>query len=196
MRMGTEQPLLILVSGLPGTGKTSIARRIADRFQVPLLNKDSIKETMFDQLGVGNRSWSKKLSQASFAILFKVVEAVLTAGASMVVEGNFPAGFTKEAIANLKNRVSFSILEVQCVTAREVLLSRYRARLAGQNRHPGHLDGQVYLELQESLGREDQGAKTLGGRTLTLDTSNFDEVALNDIFSAIRLEIPSMKMQE
>ncbi|WP_425432548.1 AAA family ATPase [Hydrococcus rivularis] len=43
--------LLILISGLPCTGKTTLARKIAQKLQLPLVCRDDIKESLFDSLG-------------------------------------------------------------------------------------------------------------------------------------------------
>ena len=44
---------LVIVSGLPGAGKSQVAARIAGRFALVLLSKDAIKEILFDTLGTG-----------------------------------------------------------------------------------------------------------------------------------------------
>lgn len=49
-------PQVILVNGLPATGKTTLARRIATDLRLPLLAKDAIKETLFDTLGWSDRA--------------------------------------------------------------------------------------------------------------------------------------------
>ena len=45
---------LLLVTGLPATGKTTLARLLARRFTAPLLAKDVIKEPLLDVLGAAD----------------------------------------------------------------------------------------------------------------------------------------------
>lgn len=40
-------PVLITISGLPGTGKTYLARRIAERLPLALLESDALRKTLF-----------------------------------------------------------------------------------------------------------------------------------------------------
>jgi broad-specificity NMP kinase len=43
-------PVLILITGAPCTGKTTIAQHLAGKFQLPVVHKDDIKERLFDRL--------------------------------------------------------------------------------------------------------------------------------------------------
>jgi len=46
---------LIIINGLPGTGKTTIAKPMAEQLGFPLVSKDTIKEFLFDTIGVSDR---------------------------------------------------------------------------------------------------------------------------------------------
>ena len=46
---------VVVVNGLPGVGKTSLASKIATQLSWPLLTKDMIKESLFDSIGWGDR---------------------------------------------------------------------------------------------------------------------------------------------
>jgi adenylate kinase family enzyme len=42
------KPLLLIVTGPPGVGKTTVAEALAPRLGLPLLAKDDLKETLHD----------------------------------------------------------------------------------------------------------------------------------------------------
>ena len=46
-----EKPWVIIVSRPPCTGKTTLGQRIARELEFPFVNKDNIKELLFDRLG-------------------------------------------------------------------------------------------------------------------------------------------------
>ena len=69
--------LLIIVNGPPGSGKTTLGTRIAETFDLPFINKDGIKELLFDTLGWSDREWSKRLGAATYTILYHIIEAEL-----------------------------------------------------------------------------------------------------------------------
>src|SRR3954469_22397130 len=57
----SERPLYpaamfaVVVSGLPGRGKSTFAVRLAEQLRLPLLSKDHIKEVLADAIGGGSR---------------------------------------------------------------------------------------------------------------------------------------------
>ena len=83
------EPLLVIVTGPPSAGKTTLARRIARDLGIPLFARDDIKEILFDSLGWSDRAWSRKVGHASWQILYHAMEELLRAGQSLVVESNF-----------------------------------------------------------------------------------------------------------
>jgi hypothetical protein len=59
----------VVVSGLPGSGKTTLARRLSLPLGLPVVDKDDVLERLFMERGIGDASWRRSLSRESDGIL-------------------------------------------------------------------------------------------------------------------------------
>jgi dephospho-CoA kinase len=50
--------LFVVVSGLPGSGKTTLGRRLAPALDLPLIDKDDILNRLFESKGIGTWTWT------------------------------------------------------------------------------------------------------------------------------------------
>jgi glucokinase len=65
----------VLVSGPPGSGKTTIPIPLASALGLPLLAKDTVKEALIPRRRRPERS--RELGRAAFAVLFAVARSQL-----------------------------------------------------------------------------------------------------------------------
>lgn len=164
------QARFIVVTGLPCTGKTTVARRVATRFGYPLLEKDVVKEALFDSLGTGDRDWSRRLSTASFAVLLASAERLLTGGGSVVIEGNFRPEHAP-AIERVRHAHNVRLVQVLCGGRGPVLIERFESRVRRRSRHPGHVDAAALEELRASLALGFAEPLALDALTLRFDST-------------------------
>lgn len=134
-----QSPYLIVVTGLPATGKSTLARELARLLRAPLIGKDMIKEPLLDVLGAADSERSRQLSTASFAILFGIARELLASGLSLIVEGNFrPGEHERPLLAGLPPGTG--ILQVLCRVEESERLERLQRRATDPRRHAGHRD--------------------------------------------------------
>jgi predicted kinase len=175
---------IIIVSGPPCTGKTTLGKRIAQEFQLPFVNKDDIKESLFNRLGWKDDNWSRMLSLASYDLLYYFIVAQIAVGRSLVVEGNFKPEVDTEKILALKEHFDFEPLQIQCQARGKVLARRFKARI-GQ-RHAGHVDHEIYERLKPVLLKGKHDPLNVGGQVIEVDTTDFQAIDYGKIFEAIR----------
>jgi hypothetical protein len=66
---------LIVVSGAPGTGKSTIAAALGAAVRFPVLSLDPIKEALADVLGLGGEDWSNQVGDAAAEVVFRLAAA-------------------------------------------------------------------------------------------------------------------------
>jgi predicted kinase len=129
---------LTIILGSPASGKTTLARQLAADLSLEYLCKDDIKEALFDSLGVGDRGWSRRLSEASFAVLGRLAGVQLALGRSLIVEGNWRPGHTPLLRAALDGAAARAV-QIWCCAEPAEIVRRFTQR----RRHAGHLDPSI-----------------------------------------------------
>jgi tRNA uridine 5-carbamoylmethylation protein Kti12 len=71
--MKAKPPVLILVSGLPSSGKSTIAEYLSRHLRAPLFTRDMFKEIMFDTFGWDkDQEWLDKIGFVATKTFFKL----------------------------------------------------------------------------------------------------------------------------
>ena len=138
---------LILVAGMPATGKSTLAKKLGAAFGLPVLEKDEIKEGMFDTIGYADLAAKRQLDKAAAAVLVRVARAVLESGSSAILVNNFDSDMRDDVQAMI-DACDCRVVTVFLNGDADVLYERYVARDKKKVRH----------QVPEQSDRIDHGA--------------------------------------
>lgn len=180
---------VIVLTGMPATGKSTICKALAEHFGYPVVEKDAIKEEMFDTVGFTCYAQKRALDHAANAVVNHIVEQILKTGGSVIVDNNFDDISGKRFTAILEKYAP----KCACVFLHgdlDVLHERYTIRDNAHARHLGHVlqdhyppqpgDSLYYTmtrdEFYEKFMKRGMGSFTCPGGRLEVDTTDFANV--------------------
>jgi hypothetical protein len=139
---------LIVVSGAPAAGKSTVAAALGPALGWPVLSLDTIKEALADVLGVGDKDWSNQLGDAAAEVVFRLSAQFPDA----VAEGWWRRARRDRALVEFAGAT-----EVFCYCDPRTAADRAVSRLS-RGRHPIHRDvidpaglGEVTASLAASV---------------------------------------------
>lgn len=166
--------VFVVVSGLPGAGKSTIGRAVAGQLQLPCLDKDDFLDRLLDSSSNTQmeRSALSRNADAMFIESAKQADGAVLVSFWRRPELSTTSGTPTEWLAELSDPI-----ELWCQCPPETAVRRFLTR----RRHPGHGDearrSDQLLEQFESLDR----LGPLGvGRLVLVDSSgqlDIDELA-------------------
>jgi predicted kinase len=181
-------PALIVVTGAPGSGKTTIAEPLAARLGLPLIAKDELKEALWEHLGPGDRERFLAYGRATYPLMLLVARVILRSGGSAMVEANFRPDFAAADLEALRKETPFRVVQILCRADPDTCLARYRDRAESDARHQMHRVGGAESEAAVERQLRDgvwERPIPLGGKLFTVDTNEpVDVDALADAVAA------------
>jgi predicted kinase len=119
-------PLLVVVSGPAGSGTTTLARALADAIPCPAISRDEVKEGLAHSEVGYTPEPGDALSVRALDTFFGVVELLVDAGVTLVVEASFQHGLWQRGLEPVLRRARVRIVYCQtdAATARERITHR------------------------------------------------------------------------
>lgn len=141
---------VVMVNGVPASGKSSVSRALADATGWPILTLDTIKNPFLATLPPGDRLFNRTLGRASYAAIFDLI-ADAPAGSIFIIDAWFgfqpldvlEQGLARAGVADLA--------EVWCHAPPQTVGDRYAARL--DQRPAGHPGADYVPELIALAGK-------------------------------------------
>jgi predicted kinase len=100
--------MLIVFAGLPGTGKTTIAKELARQLEAVYLRIDSIEQTMRD-----SGAYNNLMDDAGYRVAYVIAEENLRLGRIVIADSVNPLELTRDAWLSVATKAQVCAVEVE-----------------------------------------------------------------------------------
>lgn len=135
---------VVLVNGVPASGKSAVARALAGATGWPLLALDTIKNPFLTELPLGDRLFNRTLGKASYAVIFDLLRDA-PAGTTTIIDAWFGFQPPERLAQGLQVGGIAQVAEIWCHAPPQTIGQRYGSRI-GQ-RPAGHPGAEYVPEL-------------------------------------------------
>jgi len=181
-----KQPNLILILGLPGAGKTTLAKKLATKLNLPLIIKDDLKVLLLDTYGWKDREASVRAGGVSYKIMDYVIEEQLRVGNSLIVESTFDPKFDDARFQTWEQKYHVRYAQLYCYADADVIRKRFRDRSKTDDRHVSYTEGEAGLQNLEKYIQQGINPLAISGSLIEVDTTDFNKVDFEGLLVRLR----------
>ena len=142
------KPAFVVVSGLPGTGKSYFCRRLAERIPVIILESDVMRKTLFP-----SPTYSTAESARLFQAIHNLIEYLLKKGIPLVLDATNLSERNRERLYHIAYQLDARLVMVRVEAPPEVVQERLRNRAngTGSEEDQSEADWAVFQRMKTSV---------------------------------------------
>ncbi|MBN1693135.1 MAG: ATP-binding protein [Dehalococcoidales bacterium] len=143
------EPTIIVVSGLPGTGKSYFCRRLAERLPFLILESDALRKRLFPE-----PKYTAEESASLFRAIYQLIVDLLKKGIPVILDATNLEERYRERIYNIAENVDAKLIMVSVKAPPELVQKRLKKRLENKNIHDNSdADWAVYQKMKPRVER-------------------------------------------
>ena len=142
-------PVFVIISGLPGTGKSHFSRKLAKRMPSVILESDALRKRMYP-----SPTYSAQESHRLFDACHRLIEELLDSGITVILDATNLVEQHRERLYHISQRLKAKLIIVRVEAPREIALQRLQGRSRGID--PGDnsdADSGVYQKMRARAER-------------------------------------------
>jgi predicted kinase len=168
------EPILIVVSGLPGTGKSFFARKLAERLPFLILASDTLRKVLFP-----SPHYEESENKRLFSACHVLIEELLMEGIPVIFDATNLLEHHREYLYRAAERANAKLIVVRVEAPTEVVRQRLLARKeANMTQDDSEADWEVYTKMKPRKQK-------ISRNHLVLDTSQDTNAVIDKIVRAI-----------
>ncbi|MET8582368.1 AAA family ATPase [Streptomyces collinus] len=134
----TSAVCLVLVGGLPGSGKSTLSGALADRLGVTLLSSDRMRKELAGipaeqsaAAGFGEGLYTPEWTARTYAALLDRAAALLSCGESVVLDATWSGAAQRSAALRVAEETRADLVALHCQVPGDLSTARLRTRARG-----------------------------------------------------------------
>lgn len=166
----TVNPAFIVVSGLPGTGKSYFCRKLTERLPFPILESDALRKVLSP-----SPNYSPGESNRLFGACHLLIEELLRRGIPLIFDATNLVERHRERLYQIADRIGARLIIVRVEAPPELVRQRLQHRSAAVDPEgKSEADWRVYQKMRTSVQR-------IRRNYFAVDTSNDITPVINKI---------------
>jgi aminoglycoside phosphotransferase family enzyme/predicted kinase len=186
------RPALVLVTGITGTGKSTVAQELARRWDFSYISSDETRKALagmgaeehrYEEFGEG--IYSAEFSQRTYESMFQQAEEQLKAGRSVVLDGTFRRSAERSGAISSAQALGMETWIIECQLPDHIARQRLESRLAeGTSVSDGRWE--LYHRQQQEW---EPVSEVAADRYISLDTSGPVEENLQELLHRLYINV-------
>ena len=141
------KPVLVVVSGLPGTGKSYFSKQLAEKVPFLVLESDALRKILFS-----SPNYSSQESSQLFRAIHRLLRELLKKGIPLILDAtNLSERFRKHLYA-IVDHLDVKLVLVRVEALSDVVYQRLESR-AGDSKNISDADWSVYRRMLPSVDK-------------------------------------------
>ncbi|MEM7801564.1 MAG: AAA family ATPase [Chloroflexota bacterium] len=173
------------MTGRPGAGKTTLARKLGEQLWMPVISRDALKEGFIHTLGIGHDQLPANTNGIVSDLFFETVAHYLSNGVSIIAEAAFQHQIWASKIAEISGLAN--VLLLICALDGKLAVERHRQRaLVDSRRFFFHGDHVASKSARHSMDIPHYSEPALNVLTLHVDTTASYRPSLDKLEQLVR----------
>lgn len=140
-----KRPVFIVLSGLPGTGKTYFAQKLVKKLPLAVLESDALRKVLFPQ-----PSYTGRESARLFKACYYIIDKLLEAGISLILDATNLSERYRQKLYKIARRNKAKFILIQIEAPPEIVKKRLENRRREPFQH-SDADWKVYNMMKSKV---------------------------------------------